>query len=87
MIFCYNSTIDWVFIFEETNKKVCQQISLIGDQYIRRKFEKEYQYYKDIYDLEHPDMRALDEEIAAKEQELKAIKRRREELGGQHAEN
>lgn len=66
---------------EETNKKVCQQISLSGDQYIRRKFEKEYQYYKDNYYSTHPDMRALDEEIAAKKQELVALLLKRKELG------
>ncbi|MDY4579061.1 MAG: AAA family ATPase [Anaerobutyricum hallii] len=67
------------------HKEVRNQIALIGDPYIRRKFEKEYQYCKDIYDSDHPDIKKdLDEEIAVKERELEALRHRREELGEKH---
>lgn len=64
-------------------KKVLNRIALIGDPYIRRKFEKEYLYLKGIYDSDNPERRNLDEEIAAKEQELEALRRRRDNLGDQ----
>lgn len=75
-------------VSETDHKKVRNQIALIGDPYIRSKFEKEYQYYKDIYDSDRPDIKKdLDEEIAVKERELERLKRRREELGEKHAQD
>lgn len=69
-------------VSETDHKKVRNQIALIGDPYIRRKFEKEYQYCKDIYDSDRPDIKKdLDEEIAVKERELERLKRHRYELG------
>lgn len=67
---------------EEKKKNLLRQISIIGDPYIRHKFEKEYQYCKDIYDSDRPDIKKdLDEEIAVKERELERLKRHRYELG------
>ncbi len=69
-------------VSDTDHKKVRNQIALIGDLYIRSKFEKEYQYCKDIYDSDRPDIKKdLDEEIAVKERELERIKRHRYELG------
>lgn len=69
-------------VSETDHKKVRNQIALIGDPYIRSKFEKEYQYCKDIYDSDRPDIKKdLDEEIAVKERELERLKRHRYELG------
>lgn len=66
---------------EEKKKNLLRQISIIGDPYIRHKFEKEYQYCKDIYDSDRPDIKKdLDEEIAVKERELERLKRHRYEL-------
>ena len=69
-------------VSDTDHKKVRNQIALIGDPYIRSKFEKEYQYCKDIYDSDCPDIKKdLDEEIAVKERELERLKRHRYELG------
>lgn len=77
-------------IFNETSiysikeeEKLIRQIQLIGDPYIRRKFEKEYQYCKDKYGSDHPDKKSLNEEIAEKEKELAGLKRKLYELGGE----
>ena len=75
-------------VSDTDHKKVRNQIALIGDPYIRSKFEKEYQYCKDIYDSDRPDIKKdLDEEIAVKERELETLRRRREELGEKHAQD
>lgn len=69
-------------VSDTDHKKVRNQIALIGDLYICSKFEKEYQYCKDIYDSDRPDIKKdLDEEIAVKERELERLKRHRYELG------
>lgn len=77
-------------IFNETSiysikeeEKLIRQIQLIGDPYIRRKFEKEYQYCKDKYGSDHPDKKSLNEKIAEKEKELADLKRKLYELGGE----
>ncbi len=66
---------------EELDNKVLKQISIIGDPYIRRKFEKEYQYCKDTYYSDHSYVKVLDEEIAAKKQELETLMLERSKLG------
>lgn len=66
---------------EELDNKVLKQISIIGDPYIRRKFEKEYQYCKDTYYSDHSYVKVLDKEIAAKKQELETLMLERSKLG------
>lgn len=68
-------------VSEADYKKVRNKIALIGDPYIRRKFEKEYQHYKDAYYSAHSDAEILDKEIAAKKQELEALMIERSKLG------
>lgn len=66
---------------EELDNKVLKQISIIGDPYIRRKFEKEYQYCKDTYYSDHSYVKVLDKEIAAKKQELETLMLERSKIG------
>ncbi len=62
----------------ETKKdELLQQIKLIGDPYIRRKFVSEYQHCKNEYDLNN---KTTSEIITEKEQELKRIKQELEAL-------
>lgn len=63
---------------ETPKNELLQQIKLIGDPYIRRKFEVEYQHCKAIHDSKY---KIICERIAEKEQELEALKRQLKDSG------
>lgn len=66
---------------EGNKNRVIQQINMIGDPYIRRKFEMEYQHCKENFESEKSKKQIISDRIAEKEKELEELKRKYEELG------
>lgn len=67
---------------EEKKNEIIQQINMIGDPYIRRKFEMEYQHCKANFEAENKDYKQIiSNKIAEKEKELEALRHKIEEMG------
>lgn len=67
---------------EGKKNEIIQQINMIGDPYIRRKFEMEYQHCKANFEAENKDYKQIiSDTIAEKEKELETLRRKFKEMG------